>query len=180
MKKLLILLFSIFISLNSYGEEINSLFGITLYDNAEKYVSSNYIDSNKFKNTETIEGYFDLIMTDKIKTKSPYSSWYRITIDNDNRVHSIYGRDNSPSLEICQEVANELVSKSEKKYQIDFSSGEDPHTAFKIYHNYFSNSSYDFVIQCIDWREKSVTYLQIFIISRNLQDAVNEFYDSGL
>ena len=48
MKKLLILLFSILISLNSYGGELNSLFGITLFDNAEKYVSSDYIDSNKF------------------------------------------------------------------------------------------------------------------------------------
>ena len=48
MKKLLILLFSILISLNSFGDEIKSLFGITLYDNAEKHVSSNYIDSNKY------------------------------------------------------------------------------------------------------------------------------------
>ena len=54
MKKLLILLFSLLISFNSYGAELNTLFGITLYDNAEKYVSSNYIDSNKYKNLETI------------------------------------------------------------------------------------------------------------------------------
>ena len=79
MKKLLILLFSILISSNSYGEELNSLFGITLNDNAEKYVSSNYIDSNKFKVDETISGYFDLDITDKIETKSPYFSTYDIT-----------------------------------------------------------------------------------------------------
>ena len=105
MKKLLIFLISLFISLNSYGEEINSLFGITLYDNAEKYVSSNYIDSNKVKNKETIDGYFDLIMTDKIKITSPYLSWYKITINKDNRVHSIYGSDKVANLEICQEVS---------------------------------------------------------------------------
>jgi hypothetical protein len=91
MKKLLILLFSLLISVNSYGDEITSIFGITLYDNAEDYFSSTYIDSNRFKNTETIEGYFDLYVSDKIKSKSPYFSTYKITIDDDNKVHSIYG-----------------------------------------------------------------------------------------
>ena len=78
MKKLLLTLLLPLITLSSvsYGEEIKSLFGITLYDNAEKYVSSNYINSNKVKNTETIEGYFDLNVTDKIKTKSPYAITY--------------------------------------------------------------------------------------------------------
>ena len=52
------------ISFNSYGKELNTLFGITLYDNAEKYVSSSYINSDKSKNTETLDGYFDVYVTD--------------------------------------------------------------------------------------------------------------------
>ena len=59
MKKLLILLFSILISLNSFGDEIKSLFGITLYDNAEKYVSSNYINSNKLSMSQFEERLFN-------------------------------------------------------------------------------------------------------------------------
>jgi TolB protein len=39
MKKLLVLLFSLLISFNSYGEELDSLFGISLYDNAEPVFS---------------------------------------------------------------------------------------------------------------------------------------------
>ena len=58
MKKLLILLFSILISFNSYGGELNSLFGITLNDTAEKYLSSNYINLNKVKDNETLDGFF--------------------------------------------------------------------------------------------------------------------------
>ena len=87
MKKLLVLLFSLLISFNSYGEELDSLFGISLYDNAEKYVSSSYIDSNKIKNAETLSGYFDISITDKIKNKSPYASEYWISIDINNVVH---------------------------------------------------------------------------------------------
>ena len=60
MKKLLIPLFSILISLNSYGIELDSLFGITLNGNAEKYISSNYINSNKQKNHETLDGFYNL------------------------------------------------------------------------------------------------------------------------
>ena len=44
------------VSLGSYGEQLNNLFGITLYENAEKYVSSNYINSNKYKNLEKLRG----------------------------------------------------------------------------------------------------------------------------
>ena len=168
------------ISFNSYGEEFKSLFGITLNDNAENYVTSSYINSNKTINNETLGGYFDLLVTDKIKIKSPYASYYKIVIDNENKVHAIFGRDNSPSLKVCQEVANRLVSDSEKKYQINFKYGEDPHTTFKIYYNFSRKSSYDFSIQCINWRESSKVYLQIFTVSRSLQDAINEFYEAGL
>ena len=102
---------SILISFNSYGEELNSLFGITLNDNAEKYVSSNYIDSNKYKHNETIDGYFSLIITDKIKTKSPYVSFYALTIDSNNKVHKVYGDEDFMNLEICLAIQKDLLSK---------------------------------------------------------------------
>ena len=61
MKKLLLLLLlplSI-ISSASYGEEINSLFGINLNDDAEKYFSSNYINSNKLSMPQFEERLFN-------------------------------------------------------------------------------------------------------------------------
>ena len=180
MKKLLTLLFSILISLNSFGDEIKSLFGITLYDNAEKHVSSNYIDSNKYKNLETIEGYFDLTITDKIKTKSPYASYYKITIDKDNEVHDIYGRELIANLEICQEIAKNLVSQSEEKYQINFEYWEKTYPSFKKYLHYYSTSSIDFGIQCRESHEDSSVRLQIYLNTAPLREAVNDFYDSGL
>ena len=180
MKKLLVLLFSILITFNSYGEELKSLFGITLYDNAEKYVSSNYIDSNKYKNLETIEGYFDLTITDKIKIKSPYASYYKITIDKDNEVHDIYGREIIANLEICQEIAKNLVSQSEEKYQINFEYWEKTYPSFKKYQHYYSTSSIDFGIQCRKSHESTSVRLQIFLNTALLNQAVDDFYNSGL
>ena len=182
MKKLLLtlLLPLSIISSASYGEELNSLFGITLYENAEKYVSSNYIDSNKYKNLETIEGYFDVRITDKIKTKSPYASYYKITIDNDNEVQHIYGREILVNLEICQEIAKNLVSQSEEKYQINFEYWEKTYPSFKKYSYYYSTSSREFVIQCRESHEDSSVRLQIYLITTPLIEAINEFYDSGI
>ena len=49
MKKLFVTIFlsSVLLSPVSYGAGLNSFFGITLNDNAEDYVSSNFIESNK-------------------------------------------------------------------------------------------------------------------------------------
>ena len=61
MKKLLLtlLLPLSIISSASYEEELNSLFGVALYDNAEKYVSSNYINSNKLSMSQFEERLFN-------------------------------------------------------------------------------------------------------------------------
>ena len=51
MKKLFVTIFlsSVLLSSVSYGAGLNGFFGITLNDNAEDYVSSNFIESNKGK-----------------------------------------------------------------------------------------------------------------------------------
>ena len=180
MKKLLTLLFSILISFNSYGDELNSLFGITLYDNAEKFVSSIYIDSNKIKNIETIEDSFDLTITDKIKTKSPYASNYFISINNNNRVHRIYGDQDFINLEICQAILKDFSPKIEKKYQIDFIYNELSYPTFKIYSNYYYSSTGTYLsIQCKETYSDSSIKFQTSLISKDLVGAMNEFYDAG-
>tara|TARA_B100000959_G_scaffold153437_1_gene160939 strand:- start:4 stop:552 length:549 start_codon:yes stop_codon:yes gene_type:complete len=182
MKKLLLtlLLPLSIISSTSYGEEINSLFGITLYDNAEKYVSSNYINSNKIKNTETIEGYFDLDISDKIPSESPYFSLYKIVIYN-NKIHSIYGHYDYINMDICQAVHKSLLSDLEKKYQIDSDYAETSYPTFKISGNfYFTDSNNYFSLQCKENYEDTSSMLQIMLDSPDFDDAINEFYDSGL
>ena len=181
MKKLLILLFSLLISLNSYGEELKGLFGINLYDNAEKYVSSNYIDSNKLKNEETIEGYFNLNITDKIKTKSPFLSDYWITIDNDNRIHQIYGADDVVNLDICLEIQKDLLSGLEERYKIEFDDYERSYVTFRKYaKQHWTDSGSVLSVQCKKSYEKSFAVRQIYLKSRLLSQANTDFYDSGL
>ena len=181
MKKLHVLLFSLLISFNSFGEELDSLFGISLYDNAEKYVSSSYIDSNKIKSIETLSGYFDISITDKIKNKSPYASDYWIVIDSNNIVHSIKGEREIANLSICQDVLETLSSSLEKRYEIDFEYWEPTMPTFKIY-SYYHYSIVDdyFSIQCNEDYEDSSIVSQIYLDSEVFVEAIEEFYESGL
>jgi hypothetical protein len=183
MKKLLLTLLIPLIAVSSvsYGEELNSLFGISLYANAEKYVSSNYIDSNKFKYNETNNEFYSLIITDKIKTKSPYASQYRIIFDNAKRVHRIYGEQDFINLDICQAVRKDILSKLEVKYQINFEYAERVYPNFETYLNAHINSLGDeYRIQCRLWHADSSSKLQIFIQSKVLINEVSEFYNTGL
>ena len=182
MKKLLLILFSLMLSFNSYGAELNNLFGITLYDNAEKYVSSSYINSDKLKNTETLDGYFDVWVTDKIKVKSPYFSNYWLTIDSNNIIHSISGDEDYANLTRCQEFLESLSSSLEEKYETDFEYNEIPVPNGKTYRYEFFNSLDDyFAIQC---NEDDVNLgfngMIIYIESEDFLTATHEFYESGL
>ena len=180
MKKLLILLFSLLISFNSNGKVLDSLFDITLNDNAEKYFSSNYINSNKRKNHETLDGFYNLDITDKIKTKNPYFSNYLLTLDMNNNIHSIDGYENYSEINRCLEFLETLTSSLEERYDIDF---EYEETFFPngVRYEYSSlmNSDSGFVTQCNE-EDKQSHLMIIYLETRELSDARTKFYDSGL
>ena len=184
MKKLLLtlLLPLSIISSASYGEELNSLFGITLYENAEKYVSSNYINSNKVKNTETIKDYFDLNFIDKIKEKSSYVSDYWIVIDNNNSIHQIYGQREYTNLSTCQSILETLSSSLEERYEIDFEYYETflPNGKRYKYWFYSSSNNYLFAIQCNEEDDLPSHGMIIYLETIDLLEAREEFYDAGL
>jgi len=181
MKKLLTLLISVLVSFNSNGEELNSLFGLSLYENAEEYVSSSYIESNKVAHGETLGGYFALSVTDKIMSKNPYASEYIIVIDTNNDIHSIAGTKEFPYLSICQDALETLSSALEESYEIDFDYWEPTMPTFKIYSHYHRTGSGDYyAIQCNEDYEDSSIVSQIYLDSKALTEAINEFYKVGL
>lgn len=181
MKKLFILLFSILVSYNSHGDEIISIFGLTLYDNAEDFYSSSYINSNRYKNDETIEGYFDLNISDKIKSKSPYFSTYYITINDDNYVNSIYGHYKYTNLDICLAVNKSLLTELEEKYRFESEYFEEPYPTFKLNGNFhWTPSDNYFSLQCKENYSDGSVLSQIILHSRDFAYALNKFYDSGL
>ena len=181
MKKLLALLFSLFVSLGSYGEEIKSLFGIALYDNAEEYFSSDYINLNKYKYSETNDDFYYLDITYKIKTKSPYATDYKIIIDNINRIHRVFGYSDFINLDICHAVRKDILSKVEDKYETNFIFIERNYPKFSIYLNSnIDSAGNEYRIQCRFWNEDSSSALMVLLDSEVLADSIHNFYNSGL
>ena len=183
MKKLLLtlLLPLSIISSASYGEEINSLFGITLYKNAEEYFSSDYINLNQYKYTETNDDFYYLDITDKIKTKSPYATEYKIIIDNTNKIHRVLGYSDFINLDICQAVRKDVLSKVEDKYETNFRFIERNYPKFSIYLNSnIDSAGNEYRIQCRLWNEDSSSALQILLDSEVLANSIYDFFNSGL
>jgi hypothetical protein len=180
MKKLLILLFSILISFNSYAGELNSLFGITLNDNAEKHFSISYVESFKSENADTLDGYFDVFVTDLIEVKSPYFLEYVITTDINNNIHAITGLEVYENIDRCKAVLETLSSLLKERYEVDFEYWEPSFPSGKKYEYYFYNSLDNyFGIQCKE-DDNFPIIMMIYIESKDYATDVNKFYESGL
>jgi len=151
------------------------LFGIKLFDNATKYVSSEYIESNKNKYRETISGFYTLYMGDRVS--SVYFDKIFIHIDDFNIIHTIYGKRIYPSEDRCITFLKELVSKLETKQQIQLDYVELDYGTFSLkrYHKWVSNMSIN--IQC-NYRYDPIEHSMLrFIRSEDIVDAIEEFYE---
>ena len=182
MKKIFLLLLIVFMGSSSYSfsKDFDKLFGLSLFDYAEKYFDINIISSTKYKTPETIDNYFNVNVTDLIKNKSPQIEMYKITIDNNNQIHSIFGIKNLDTITNCKErVAPSIKEIFESKYFLDFSYFERFYTDFNTYgyDTYDGNGSY-FRIQC-NKRITGQVYLQIFYQTKFLLESMREFYDQG-
>ena len=162
------------------AEEFAELFGMKLLDQVQSHFSLKMIDNEKYKNAETIDNFYDVDITAVIKKKSPQIDFYTITLDNNNRIHSIYGEKQLDTISNCNErVVPSIISIFERKYSLSFDYYEDSYTDFNIY----SYSTYDvrdnlFRIQCNEGID-GLIYLQIVYQTLELLDEVNRFYDSG-
>ena len=162
------------------AEVFTELFGIKLLDQVQNHFSLKMINNDKFKNPETIENFYDVEITNVIKKKSPQIDFYTITLDNNNRIHSIYGEKQLDTISNCNNrVVPSIISIFERKYSLSFDYYEDSYTDFNIY----SYSTYDdsdnlLRIQCNEGID-GLIYIQIVYQTLELIDEVNRFYDSG-
>ena len=152
---------------------------MSLYDNAEKYISSNYIDSNKIKNQETHIGYYDLDISDQITENSPYASNYWFVLDKNNIIHSIYGDREVEDLSNCLAIIETLSERIEDNYEIEFEYWEPSFPGFRTYSYYHYNilDAY-YAIQCKEEFETSQIILQIYFDTNDYADSRDAFYDS--
>ena len=174
-----IIFFITFVS-SAKSEEFSALFGLKLQDNVEEHFNLDTINYNKYKNTETVENFYDVDITNIIKKKSPQIETYEITLDNNSQIQGIYGTNLLDTIINCNErVMPSIITIFENKYSLNFEYFENSYTNFNIY----SNQTYDyngnlFRVQCNETIDGQV-FLQIAYQSTELLDAVEIFYNQG-
>ena len=129
----------------------------------------------------TNDDFYYLDITDKIKTKSPYATEYKIIIDNTNKIHRVLGYSDFINLDICQAVRKDVLSKVEDKYETNFRFIERNYPKFSIYLNSnIDSAGNEYRIQCRLWNEDSSSALQILLDSEVLANSIYDFFNSGL
>ena len=159
----------------AHSQNIDELFGIKLLDNASNYVSSDFIESNKIKNVETISGYWDLDISDQLT--NPYFDRFYLIIDDYNKIHSIQADKDCPSEDTCFTYQDKFVKKVEKKKQIKLKKGGQDELNFRT--NFFGYSGNDIYlsITCTHMFDPISNTLIYFISTETHSIAVDEFYN---
>jgi len=168
-----VLMFSIHYA---HSQNIDELFGIKLFDNATNYVSSEFIEINKFKHRETISGFSVLYLGDK--ASSTYFDDIYIIIDDYNIIHAVQGDKEYHSIDRCVTFLEKLVSKIETRKQIEFAFEERDYGTFLIkrYTTWENDTSVN--VQCNEDFDPIRNLMIHFIRSNELIGAINEYYDN--
>tara|TARA_B100001250_G_C19401406_1_gene614901 strand:- start:57 stop:614 length:558 start_codon:yes stop_codon:yes gene_type:complete len=181
-KKLVTILIPL-IFLNSYpskSDEFKSLFGIRLYENAEKYFKKSYINSNKLKNKETFDGFYDIEVTKTIKIKNPFLSKYWIVIDQSNSIKQIAAEQNIIDLQKCNNFKDQLLKVFISKYNFKFDKKEFTHKDFFTDQNYTKvDDNKSLYIKCVDTFSTKKINLIISLESKHYLNRKKEYYESG-
>ena len=170
----------IFNTYSSYSAEFNSLFGIKLYVDAEKYFGKKFVNSNKSKNQETHKGFYDINVTEKINDKNPFLSSYWVVLDEKNFIKQISSQQEILDLEKCMDFKDQLTKIFTQKYTFYFQKKEFTHKDFYTHVNYSSIDDNKYLsLKCVDTFSSKKINLIISYESKVYRNRKKEFYETG-
>ena len=180
-KKFFYCIFIIFFnSFSSHALEFKSLFGLKLYVDAGKYFTNSFIKSNKFKNKETRDGFYDVEITDQIVKKNPFLSNYWIVLDDKNSIKQISAEERMPDLKKCINFKNYLIKVFTDKYTFFFIKKEYSHKDFYTHtHLTQVDDNKSLSVKCVNTFSSDKINLIISFESKIYRNRKKEFYESG-
>ena len=159
----------------AHSQNIDELFGIKLFDNATNYVSSEFIENNKYKNKETKAGFWGLNITTKVS--SPYFDIFFITIDDFNVIHQISGERDYFSEDRCLDFLTKLVKRNENRKQVKFKLYENDLGKFRFKKYYVYENNFNLNIMCGHKYDPIADFMATYLRSDEMNNAINEYYD---
>ncbi len=177
MKKLIVLCLTL-ISLIASGKEPQGLFGLYIGDSVLNHITKAEL-AEKVKTNEAKGDYYDIFVTNRVHNKSPFFNDYWVTIDKNNKIHSITGTSNIVNLDVCLSQINTVEGIILEAYDISFISSESTYSSTTFHSKTYEGINY-LELNCrLDNVNNNVTSM-LFLDSKQLVDMRNEYYNSGI
>jgi len=157
----------------AYSQNVDELFGIKLLDNATKYVSSEYIENNKYKHSESITGFWSLKITSNVS--SPYFERFTIHIDDYNKIHTILGAMDYNSKDRCVTFLENLKETVETKKKIEFEKTEDDYGLWMK--TMYFNRNDNIFIQCNHTFDPVEDKMIYYVMTEEIIVAIRKYYN---
>ena len=169
-----------FISKTVYPFEFDSLFGLKLHVDSEKYFERSFIQSNKFGNKETHYGFYDLEVTEKIIEKNPFLSNYWVVLDSNNFIKQISAEEEIIDLNKCTKFKEQLIKIFISKYTFNFNKREYTHKDFYTHSDFAMAGENNFLsVKCVENFSPKKVNLIISFETKLYRNRKKEFYESG-
>ena len=155
------------------------LFGHELYENANDFLKSEYINKNKVKDVETIDKYYKIfIEKESIKDPIDFIQYYLFIIDDFYKIHHISGKRIFQNNDDCLKIQNSISNLFEKHFVIKFKRNKLNFNKTEAFRRYGFIEGNLFMIQCDNIKDhptlKSV--LNIYLESKEYSNSVNKFW----
>lgn len=177
MFRCLFIMLSFLFSASLSAEE---LFNMRLYDDSKNYFSKKLIDKYKEKHPETRSGFYQINISKLIssKNKSPYFQNYTLIIDDNDLVHGITGIQKYNTVKECIKISDQISPYIEKQFNIIFPNEKKFQTPKMIINKkeVVLNSGSRLNINCNFYPKQNYSMMWLFLDSRILTDAINNFY----
>lgn len=156
-----------------------NLFGHELFENANDFLKSEYINKNKVKDPETIDGYYRIIIEkESIKDPIDFIQYYLFIIDDFYKIHHISGKRIFQKNDDCLKIQNPISNLFEEHLGIRFKRNKLNFNKTEAFRHYGFVEGNLFMIQCDHMKDHPTlkSILNIFLESKEYSDNVNKFW----
>ena len=173
------LIFTLFFLINSKICFSQNLFGHELFENANDFIELKYLDKNKVKDIETIDGYYRILIENEyIRDPTDFIQMYLFIIDEKFKIHHISGKTLFQHIDACLELQKSISSLLEKELNIKFKLEEIAFNKTKAFRHYSYIKGNLFMLQCDDIKGNDLlkSVFTIYSESKEYSNSANKFW----
>ena len=174
-----ILFYTLIFNAPGSSKDINTLFGLRLYEDSRNHFTGNFINQTKIKKTDSIKNFFNFVVDD-VPSKSSYFSHYVISINENFKIHQIKGMSLLKNFKYCLKVKQNLIRDLTSIHNISFIEEEPEYRTEASFSTSFANIKSSFGVYCQTDHASNNTLLVTLIRTDELVKDHNLWVKNGL